>query len=76
VGRSDALGELNCLHKLKAQINAMKFMEIIDRIDEMAFKRRAIIDKLRALQTPIHSDALKMAYTESHSRVRKIVFWD
>jgi hypothetical protein len=34
--------------------------EIIYRIDEMAFRRRAIVDKLRALQTPINSHALKV----------------
>ena len=35
-------------------------MGLIDRIDEMAFKRRAIIDKLRALQSQINSHALKV----------------
>jgi hypothetical protein len=38
----------------------MGLMGIIDRIDEMAFKRRAIIDKLRALQSPINSHALNI----------------
>jgi hypothetical protein len=31
-----------------------------DRLDEMAFRRKAIIDKLRALQTPINSQVLKI----------------
>jgi hypothetical protein len=38
----------------------MKLWEIVYRIDEMAFRRRAAIDKLRALQTPINSRALKL----------------
>src|SRR4051794_31767280 len=48
----------------------MIFMEIIDRIDEMAFKRRAIIDKLRALQTPINSHALKIIVYPDAEEVR------
>ena len=44
----------------------MKLRELIYRIDEMAFRRKAIIDKLRALQTPINSHALKIiAYPDS-----------
>ena len=39
----------------------MRLWEVVyDRLDEMAFRRRAIIDKLRALQTPINSHALKI----------------
>lgn len=44
----------------------MNLREIIYRIDEMAFRRKAITDKLRALQTPINSHALKIiAYPDS-----------
>ena len=44
----------------------MKLREIIDRIDEMAFRRKAIIDRLRALQSQINSHALKMiVYSDS-----------
>jgi hypothetical protein len=44
----------------------MKLWEVIYRIDEMAFRRRAIIDKLPALQTSINSHALKIiAYPDS-----------
>src|SRR4051812_33033164 len=54
-------------------------MEIIDRIDEMAFKRRAIIDKLRALQTPINSHSLKIiVYPEADEvphRKRELIAW-
>ena len=38
----------------------MKIWEIIYRLDEMAFKRKAIVDKLRALQPQINSHALKI----------------
>jgi hypothetical protein len=39
----------------------MRLWEIVyDRLDEMAFRRKAIIDKLRALQTPINSHLLKI----------------
>src|SRR3954451_22045192 len=48
----------------------MIFMEIVDRIDEMAFKRRAIIDKLRALQTPINSHALRIIVYPDAEEVR------
>src|SRR3954468_4189876 len=50
--------------------SAMKLMGLIDRIDEMAFKRRAIIDKLRALQTPINSHALKIIVYPDAEEVR------
>ena len=57
----------------------MKLMEIIDRIDEMAFKRRAIIEKLRALQTPINSHALKIiVYPDAEQaphRKRELIAW-
>jgi hypothetical protein len=44
----------------------MRLWEIVSRIDEMAFRRKAIVDKLRALQTPINSHALKViAYPAS-----------
>jgi hypothetical protein len=39
----------------------MRLWEIAyDRLDEGAFRRKAIIDRLRALQTPINSHVLKM----------------
>jgi hypothetical protein len=38
----------------------MKPWEIIYRIDERTFRWRAIVDKLRSLQTPINSQALKI----------------
>lgn len=38
----------------------MKILEVIDRLDEMAFKRKAIVDKLRALQPQITSHALRI----------------
>src|SRR4051794_14161597 len=57
----------------------MGLMDIIDRIDEMAFKRRAIIDKLRALQTPINSDALKIIVYPDADEVphwkRELIAW-
>jgi hypothetical protein len=57
----------------------MKLWEIIYRIDEMAFRRKAIIDKLRGLQSPINSHALKIiAYPDSqdvpHWR-RELIVW-
>ena len=57
----------------------MKLWEFIYRIDEMAFRRKAIIDKLRALQTPINSHALKIiVYPDSadlpHWR-RELIAW-
>jgi hypothetical protein len=57
----------------------MKLWEIVYRIDEMAFRRRAIIDKLRSLQTPINSHALKIiAYPDGqdvpHWR-RELIAW-
>jgi hypothetical protein len=38
----------------------MKIWEIVTRLDEMASRRKAIVDKLRMLQTPINSHALKI----------------
>lgn len=38
----------------------MKIWEIVCRLDEMAFKRKAIVNKLRALQPPIVSHMLKI----------------
>jgi hypothetical protein len=38
----------------------MKLWESIHRIDEMAFRRKAIIDKLRGLQPQINSHILKI----------------
>jgi|SRR5215204_3640866 len=57
----------------------MKLWEMVYRIDEMAFRPRAIIDKLRALQTPINSHALKIiAYPDGqdvpHWR-RELIAW-
>jgi hypothetical protein len=44
----------------------MKVWEIVARLDEMAFRRKAIIDKLRALQPQINAHALKfIAYPDS-----------
>jgi hypothetical protein len=44
----------------------MKVWEIVARLDEMAFRRKAIIDKLRALQPQINAHALKLiAYPDS-----------
>jgi hypothetical protein len=44
----------------------MKIWETVTRLDEMAFRRRAIIDKLRALQPQINAHALKIiAYPDS-----------
>jgi hypothetical protein len=63
----------------KPRENAMGLMDIIDRIDEMAFKRRAIIDKLRALQTPINSHALKIIVYPDAEEVphwkRELIAW-
>ena len=57
----------------------MGLMNIIDRIDEMAFKRRAIIDKLRALQTSINSHALKIIVYPEVDEVphwkRELIAW-
>jgi hypothetical protein len=57
----------------------MKIWEIITRLDEMAFRRKAIVDKLRALQSPINSHALKIiVYPDSqdvpHWR-RELIAW-
>src|SRR5262249_20305910 len=57
----------------------MKLWEIIYRIDEMAFRRKAIVDRLRSLQTPINSHVLKLiAYPNSqdvsHWR-RELIAW-
>jgi hypothetical protein len=57
----------------------MKPWEIIYRIDEVVFRRRAIVDKLRALQTPINSHALKII-VYPHSKVlphwkRELIAW-
>jgi len=38
----------------------MKIWEIITRLEEMAFRRKAIVDKLHALQGPIIAHALKI----------------
>jgi hypothetical protein len=44
----------------------MKIWEIVTRLDEMAFRRKAIVDKLRALQPQINAHALKIiAYPDS-----------
>ena len=44
----------------------MKLWEGIHRIDEMAFRRKAIIEKLRGLQPQINSHILKIiAYPDS-----------
>jgi hypothetical protein len=46
----------------------MKIWEIITRLAEMAFRRKAIVDKLRALQSPINSHALKIiVYPDSQT---------
>jgi hypothetical protein len=57
----------------------MKIWEIVTRLDEMAFRRKAIVDKLRALQSPINSHALKIiVYPDSqdlsHWR-RELIAW-
>ena len=38
----------------------MKIWEVVTRLEEMAFRRKAIVDKLRALQGPIIDHALKI----------------
>lgn len=44
----------------------MKIWEIVARLDEMALRRKAIVDKLRALQPQINAHALKIiAYPDS-----------
>jgi hypothetical protein len=44
----------------------MKIWEVVTRLDEMAFRRRAITDKLRALQPQINGHALKIiAYPDN-----------
>jgi hypothetical protein len=43
---------------------------IYDRLDEMAFRRKAVIDKLRALQTPINSHVLKIIVWPDAPEVR------
>ena len=44
----------------------MKIWEVVTRLDEMAFRRKAIIDKLRALQPQVNAHALKIiAYPDS-----------
>lgn len=49
----------------------MRLWEIVhDRLDEMAFRRKAVIDKLRALQTPINSHVLKMIVWPDAQEVR------
>jgi hypothetical protein len=49
----------------------MRLREIVyDRLDEMAFRRKAIIDKLRTLQTPINSHVLKMIVWPDAQEVR------
>jgi hypothetical protein len=57
----------------------MKLWQLIYRIDEMAFRRKAIVDKLRALQTPINSHALKIiVYPESQDAPhwkRELIAW-
>jgi hypothetical protein len=50
---------------------AMRLWEIVyDRLDEMAFRRKAVIDKLRAWQTPINSHVLKMIVWPDIEEVR------
>jgi hypothetical protein len=57
----------------------MKLWEVIYRIDEMAFRRRAIVDKLRALQTPINAHALKIILYPDSEDVphwkRELIAW-
>ena len=44
----------------------MRITEIIDRLDEMAFRKRVIVAKLRALQPQINSHTIKIiAYPDS-----------
>lgn len=44
----------------------MKIWEIVTRLDEMAFRRKAIKDKLRSLQPQINAHALKIiAYPDN-----------
>jgi hypothetical protein len=52
----------------KSAGRSMKIWEIITRLAEMAFRRKAIVDKLRALQSPINSHALKIiVYPDSQT---------
>jgi hypothetical protein len=57
----------------------VKLREIIDRIDQIAFRRKAIIDRLRALQSQINSHALKMiGYSDSPEvahRKSELIAW-
>src|SRR5260370_11635852 len=57
----------------------MKIWEIIYRLDEMAFKRKAIVDKLRALQPQINSHALKIIICPDSQEVphwrRELAAW-
>jgi hypothetical protein len=57
----------------------MKLLGLIDRIDEMAFKRRAIIDKLRALQPSINEHALKILVFPDAEEIphwkRELIAW-
>jgi hypothetical protein len=59
--------------------DGMRLWEIIYRIDEVAFRRRAIIDKLRALQTSINSRALKIIIYPDSEEVphwrRELIAW-
>ena len=50
----------------------MKVWEIVARLDEMAFRRKAIIGKLRALQPQINAHALKLIAYPDH---RDAVHW-
>lgn len=57
----------------------MKIWEIVTRFDEVAFRRKAIVDKLRALQGPVILHALKIivwpdAPEASHWR-RELTAW-
>jgi hypothetical protein len=57
----------------------MTLLGLIDRIDEIAFKRRAVIDKLRELQSPINSYALKIIVYPDAEQVphwkRELIVW-
>lgn len=57
----------------------MRLVDKIDRINEILFKRRAIIDKLRALQAPINSHALKIIVYPDAEQVphwkRELIAW-
>lgn len=57
----------------------MKIRDVVTRLDEMAFRRKAIVDKLRPLQPQITTHALKIiAYPDSAEVAhwkRELIAW-